>query len=171
MRKSKKTLLPILTITLSLICCVNPANAAAADAVARPARLIASGSDGRPVSLADGRGRTALVIYWSPESLASRKSMHELQRFAAAKENKDLFLLAVSTSLDRDKVQAFMTERKLSFPYAFRGEDDLGAIDEQRLPIVLVFDAEGRPLRQHAGMFHRKMLRRLIDPEAATGVR
>lgn len=171
MWNAKKTPLPILAIILSLICCVNAASAATADAVAKPARLIASGSDGRPVSLADGRGRTALVIYWSPESLASRKSMHELQRFAAAAENKDLFLLAVSTSLDREKVQAFMTERKLNFPYALRGEDDLGAIDELRLPIVLVFDGAGRLLQQHTGIFHQKMLRRLIDPEAATGVR
>jgi hypothetical protein len=153
---------PILATAMSLVCGMNPAGAA--DAAAKPARLVASGSDGRPVSLADGRGRTALIIFWSPESLASRKSLHELQRFAAGAENKDIFLLAVSTSLDRDKLQAFMTERKLSFPYAMRGEDDFGAIDERHLPLVLVLDAEGRLLRQHAGMFHQKMLRRLIDP-------
>lgn len=169
MWKSTKSMLPILTIALSLVCGMNPASAA--DAAAKPARLVASGSDGRPVSLADGRGRTALIIFWSPESLASRKSLHELQRFAAATENKDLFLLAVSTSPDRDKLQAFMTERKLSFPYAMRGEDDFGAIDEQHLPLVLVLDAEGRLLRQHAGMFHQKMLRRLIAPETPTGAR
>ncbi len=162
MWKSKKSLFPVLAIALGLICGMNPAGAA--DATAKPARLVASGSDGRPVSLADGSGRTALVVFWSPESLASRKSMHELQRFAAATENKEIFLLAVSTSLDRDKLQAFMAERKLSFPYALRGEDDLGAIDEQRLPLVLVFDAEGRLLRQHSGMFHQKTLRRLINP-------
>ena len=162
MWKSTKNMLPILAIALSLVCGMNPAGAA--DAAAKPARLVASGSDGRPVSLADGQGRTALVVFWSPESLASRKSLHELQRFAAATENKDLFVLAVSTSLDRDKLQAVMAERILSFPYAIRGEDDFGAIDEQRLPLVLVFDAEGRLLRQHTGMFHQKMLRRLIDP-------
>ncbi|MDA8257447.1 MAG: TlpA disulfide reductase family protein [Betaproteobacteria bacterium] len=161
MWQSTKTMFPILAIALGLVCGMNPAGAT--DAAAKPARLVATGSDGRPISLADGRGRTALVIYWSPESLASRKSLHELQRFVAATENKEIFLLTVSTSSDRDKLQAFMAERKLSFPYAFRGEDDFGAIDEQRLPLVLVFDGEGRLLRQHAGMFHQKMLRRLID--------
>ncbi len=171
MWNSSKAMFPILATALHLICSMHPASAATADAAAKPARLIASGSDGQPTSLTDGRGRTALVIFWSPESLASRKSLHELQRFAAATENKGIFLLAVSTSLDRNKVLAFMTERKLSFPYAFRGEDDFGAVDEQRLPIVLVFDTEGKLLRQHAGMFHQKILRRLIDPEAATGVR
>lgn len=171
MRTSSRTMLPILAVAVSLIICTNPASAATTEPLAKPARIVANGSDGRPASLEAGRGRTSLVIYWSPESLASRKSLHELQRFAAAPESRKIFLLAVSTLLDRDKVQAFMAERKLSFPYAFRGEDELGAIDEQHLPIVLVFDAEGRLLRQHAGMFHQKMLRRLIDPEALTDAR
>ena len=43
---------------------------AMADNVVTPSRLNAQRLDGRPVSLADGKGRTVLVLFWSPESLS-----------------------------------------------------------------------------------------------------
>lgn len=167
----RKPLSCALLIAMGLAAVLNPATTLATDIAARPARLVAMTGDGRSISLADARGRRSLVIFWSPQSLASRKSLPELQRFAAAPENRDIFLLAVSTSLDRPAVEAFVAQRKLGFPYAFRGEDELGAIDEERLPLVLVFDAEGRLLRQRDGMFHQKLLRRLIDGETTSGLR
>jgi hypothetical protein len=83
----------------------------------------------------------------------------------------EVALCASNPLSTQDDVAAALVARYGIPTFAIRGEDDFGAIDEQRLPLVLVFDAEGRLLWQHAGMFHQKMLSRLIDPEAATGVR
>ena len=137
---------------------------AMADTPPAAMNLTAMRLDGSSVSLQDGRGKPALVIYWSPDSLASRKSMGELQRFADSPAGRNVFLLAISTSSDRAALQTFMVERQLKFPAALRVQDDLGEIADQNLPLLFVFDAEGRLLRRHAGMFHKSLLARLLQP-------
>lgn len=158
-----KNLIPILALATCLFLAIAPAGVAATEPSLTPSRLVAQRTDGSPVSLAEGRGRTALVVFWSPESLASRKSLPELQRFADSSEGKSIFVLAVSTLRDPATVRTFMAARELNFPNAARGDDDFGAIDEQRLPIVYVFDGDGRLQHQYAGLFNLKTLRRLTD--------
>ena len=144
--------------------CLGPA--VAADDAAAPSHLSAQRLDGRPVSLADGKGRTALVIFWSPESLASRKSLPELQRFIDEGDRSQLFILAVSTSGEPKKLESFLAGRALNLPVALRGADDFGAQTEWQLPIVYVFDAAGRFVHRRAGLFNAKVLRALAVPEA-----
>lgn len=156
-------LIPILALAASLLLGAAPGNAQAVEPSLTPSHLVAQRTDGSPVSLAEGRGRTALVVFWSPESLASRKSLPELQRFADSPEGKSIFVLAVSTLRDPATVRAFMAIRELNLPGGVRDDDDFGPLDERQLPLIYVFDAEGRLLRQHAGLFNLKTLRRLID--------
>lgn len=144
--------------------CLGPA-VAAGDAVA-PSHLSALRLDGRPVSLADGKGRTALVIFWSPDSLASRKSLPELQRFIDEGDHSQLFILAVSTSGEAQALESFLAGRALSLPAALRGDDDFGAQPEWQLPIAYVFDDAGRFVRRRAGLFNAKILRALTVPDA-----
>ena len=160
MGQLRRTVFLLVWMALGLLGGLNPVWAEA------PAtHLVAKTIDGHPISLQEGRGKTSLVVYWSPESLAFRKSVYELQRFVAAPESKDIFLLTISTSADAGAVQTFMADRQLSFPYALRGEDGLGAIDESRLPIVQMFDAEGHLRKQRAGLFNLKIMLNLISAE------
>lgn len=138
--------------------------APAAPVVGERIRLMATVADGNRVSLDDARGRRALLVLWSPASLAWRKSMGELERFAATPEGAAVYLLAVSIDGDASSLREFMVARGATLPIALRGEDNLGTIEEHRLPLLLVVDAEGRLLRQHTGMFTARMLRELLDP-------
>lgn len=140
--------------------------AVADDDTAAPSRLSAQYLDGRPVSLADGKGRIALVIFWSPESLASRKSLPELQRFIDESDHSQVFILAVSTSGEPKALESFLTGRALDLPVVLRGDDDFGAQLEWQLPIAYVFDDTGRFVRRRAGLFNTKTLRALTVPVA-----
>ena len=121
--------------------------------------------DGNTYSLADNRGNITLISLWSPESLASRKCIWELQRFASAYESRGVRTIAASTLNDKDALREFVAKRKLGLPVAILGEHNLGPLDEQRLPLVYVFDRDGRLQATHAGLFSLRVLEQLVAPQ------
>lgn len=137
---------------------------AAADQQATPLRLEAEMLDGSPYSLADRRGGITLVSVWSPESLASRKCLWELQRFASAYESRGVSTLAASTPTDKNTLREFVAKRQLNMPVAILGQHGLGPLDEYRLPLVYVFDRNGQLQATHAGLFSMRVLERLVAP-------
>lgn len=137
---------------------------AAADQQAKPLRVEAEMLDGSPYSLAGRAGGITLLSVWSPESLSSRKSIWELQRFASAYESRGIHTLAVSTLNDKRALREFIAKRKLSLPVAILGKHDLGRLDELRMPLVYVFGSEGQLLATHAGLFSMAVLERLVAP-------
>jgi hypothetical protein len=139
----------------------------AADGAAGPSYLTAYRLDGQPVSLADGRGRISLVVFWSPESLPSRKSLSELQRFIKSGDEQKIFTLAISTMQDAEALKVFIASRALDLPVAIRGEDDFGPMNDWRLPRLYVFAGDGRFLRGHAGLFNMKTLGELVGRDQA----
>ena len=129
-----------------------------------PIRVEAEMLDGSPYSLAGREDKITLLSAWSPESLSSRKSIWELQRFASAYESRGIYTLAVSTLNDKSALRGFIAKRKLSLPVAILGKHDLGRLDELRLPLVYVFDSKGQLLATHAGLFSMAVLERLVAP-------
>lgn len=145
-------------VAVSLYC---QAPAMAVDAAVAPSRLSSHRLDGQVATLAEGKGRTSVLVFWSPASLSSRKSMPELQRFVHAADHTKLFILAVSTERDPAVLKAFIAERALELPVAMRGDDDFGPLPEWRLPIIYVFDEAGLFVNGRAGLFNMKTLRNL----------
>lgn len=124
-------------------------------------QLEAQGLDGKTVSLREGRGRVTVLVFWSPESMASRKSMGELQRFADMADAREVFFLAISTTGTAESIAAFARARGLTLPLALRQADDLGTLPEQGLPLALLFDQEGRLRQRRVGLIR---LRALLEP-------
>ncbi|HEY0843923.1 MAG TPA: TlpA disulfide reductase family protein [Noviherbaspirillum sp.] len=131
----------------------------------QPTQIQAEMLDGGQFSLSSSRGATTVLSIWSPESLASRKCIWELQRFASMYETRGVRTIAISTLNDRDELRLFLKSRKLSLPVAMLGDNDLGRIDELRLPLVYVFDQDGKLQASHAGLFSLRTLQRLVDPQ------
>ena len=160
-----------MSILRRVVACAFLATAACLPAFAyaseqQPTRIEAEMLDGGRFSLAESAGKTTVVTIWSPESLASRKCIWELQRFASMYESRDVRTIAVSTLNDPTELRDFMKSRKLSMPVAMLGEHDLGQIDELRLPLVYVFDREGKLQSAHAGLFSFRTLQRMVDPQS-----
>jgi hypothetical protein len=129
-----------------------------------PARIEAALLDGTSYSLADSRSPLTVISIWSPESLASRKCIWELQRFASVYESRGVRTVAISTTHDADELRQFVTKRKLSLPVGMLGENDLGTLNEFAMPVVYVFDGEGKLQATHAGLFSYRSLERLVAP-------
>ncbi|WP_420476056.1 TlpA disulfide reductase family protein [Noviherbaspirillum sp. ST9] len=139
------------------------ASAFAADQPA-PLRVEAEMLDGSRYVLDDSRGFITLLSFWSPDSLASRKCLGELQRFHQDYESRGVKVVAISTVNDAAMLRAFTAKRKLSLPVAMLGENNLGAIPEDQLPIVLVLDRDGKVVASRAGLFSYRMLEVLAVP-------
>lgn len=131
---------------------------------AAPPMLEAQRLDGSPYSLGDGRGLITVIVFWSPDSLASRKSLGELQRFAAAHPPPEVELIAVSTQGDIKQIKYFASERQLSLPLALLGKTSLGPFPEQTLPHIHVFDRNGQLQASHRGLFRLRTLEEMIAP-------
>ncbi len=153
-------------LSLVLVLGLAASLAPAAPAVGERIRLVASLPDGSRISLEDARGRRTLLVFWSPASLAWRKSLGEFERFAAAPDAAAIHLITVGVDADLAGLRNFMAARGARFPFALRGEDNLGPLEEHRLPLLLVVDADGQLLRHHTGMFTGRTLRELLDPPA-----
>lgn len=129
-----------------------------------PAEVHADMLDGGRYALADSRGSVVLLAIWSPESLASRKSIGELERFDAAFRARGVRTVAASTLKDAAVLRDFAARRGLTVPVAILGDHDLGPLPEQHLPIVYVFDQNGRLRAMHAGLYSLRTLERLVAP-------
>jgi peroxiredoxin len=120
--------------------------------------------DGTYYSLSDHKGEITLISVWSPESLSSRKCIGELQRFAASYASRGVHTLAASTLDDKTALSQFIVKRHLSLPVAILGKHDLGKLDDWKLPIVYVFDRDGKLRATHAGLFSMALLERMVEP-------
>lgn len=120
--------------------------------------------DGSSYSLNDGRGQVTVVVLWSPESLASRKSLGELQRFTALGQQRDVSVIAISTSGDAERLRHFANERQLVLPLGIIENSNLGPFPEHTLPQIQVFDRNGKLHGVHRGLFRLRTLEELVAP-------
>lgn len=108
-------------------------------------------------------GAVSVIVLWSPDSLASRKSIGELQRFDDAFRARGVRTLAISTLRDGERLRAYAAEHQLHFPLLILGEHQLGPLPEQNLPIVYVLDRNGGVRAAHAGLFRLRDLEREVE--------
>jgi thiol-disulfide isomerase/thioredoxin len=110
--------------------------------------------DGKPVNLADFRGRPLLVNLWAtwcPPCIAEMPTLDAL----AAREGDRLKVLTVSQDLDgRDKVEAFFAKQ------GYRNLETwldpqmalMEALKVDTLPTTILYDARGREIWRVVGM-------------------
>lgn len=120
--------------------------------------------DGSRYELSDSHGSLTVVVIWSPDSLASRKSLGELERFMARHQTPEISVIAVSTLDDVAKLRDFAKERQLAFPLAVLVQSNLGPFADPGLPYVLVFDRDGLLQGAHSGLFRLQTLEKLVAP-------
>lgn len=148
---------------LLLILAGLPQLAAAEDADALPV-LEVQRLDGSHQALSDGRGVVTVVVIWSPESLASRKSLGELQRFTARHPPGEINVIAAATEGEAAELREFASARKLDLPLSRVGVTNLGPFPEATLPHVLVIDRDGGLQAAHRGLFRLQTLERMVAP-------
>ncbi|MGN5375013.1 TlpA family protein disulfide reductase [Sphingomonas hankookensis] len=117
---------------------------------AMPAYRFQDGT-GKPVSLADFRGKPVLVNLWATWCAPCVREMPTLDALAA-REGAALHLLTVSQDMEPGKVQPFLTERKLANLKAYRDPDlQFSTGMGVSLPTTILYDAGGRELWRVTG--------------------
>lgn len=149
-------------ILSAIVLSAAPASASSGQTPSR--RVEAELLDGTRYALNGSRSALTVLSFWSPDSLASRKCIWELQRFASAYESRDVTTIAVSTLKNADLLRAFVAKRKLKLPVAMLEQHDLGDLPEHLFPIVAVFDREGKLLASRSGLYSYRSLEALVVP-------
>jgi len=111
-------------------------------------------ADGKPVKLADYKGKTVLLNFWATWCAPCVKEMPSLDKLQA-EMGKDKFVV-LPLSLDgpsKPKVAPFYADKKLANLgiYFDKGKKALGALDISVLPTSVLVDAQGREIGRMEG--------------------
>ena len=115
-------------------------------------------SDGRPVKLADYKGKVVLLNFWATWCGPCRIEIPWFVDFE--KTHKDRGFAVLGVSMDEDgweAVKPFMQEHKVNYRMVI-GSDDMaqkyGGVDS--LPTTFLIDREGRIASTHIGLVSKK---------------
>lgn len=111
-------------------------------------------AEGKPMKLADYKGKTVLLNFWATWCAPCVKEMPSLDKLQA-EMGKDKFVI-LPLSLDgpsKPKVAPFYADKKLANLgiYFDKGKKVLGALDISVLPTSVLVDPEGREIGRMEG--------------------
>jgi thiol-disulfide isomerase/thioredoxin len=101
--------------------------------------------DGRPVRLADFRGKPLIVNFWATWCPPCREEMPSMQRALDLLSNDEIGLIAINVGEDADTISQFLANARLKLPVLL--DETSGVVMRypvRGLPTTFVVDAEGR---------------------------
>lgn len=106
---------------------------------------------GKPVTLADFRGKPVLLNLWATWCAPCVREMPTLDALTV-REKAALHVLTVSQDMEPAKVQPFLTERKLTNLIAYRDPDlQFSTGMGVSLPTTILYDASGKEVWRVTG--------------------
>jgi thiol-disulfide isomerase/thioredoxin len=112
-----------------------------------------TGLDGKPVTLADSRGKVILLNFWATWCGPCRAEIPDLVELQNKYKDRLQILGLVVDDDDQDAIQKFVAEFAINYPVALATDDlraQYGGIPA--LPTSFVLDAEGRVVQKHEGL-------------------
>ena len=112
-----------------------------------------TGLDGKPVSLADSKGKVVLVNFWATWCGPCRAEIPDLVELQNKYKDRLQILGLVVDDEDNDAIQKFVHKFGVNYPVALANNDirlQYGGIPA--LPTSFVLDSEGRIVQKHEGL-------------------
>src|SRR6266481_1720751 len=112
-----------------------------------------SGLDGKPVTLADSRGKVILLNFWATWCGPCRAEIPDLVELQNKYKDRLQILGLVVDEDDQDAIKDFVEKFGITYPVALATNDirmQYGGI--AALPTSFVLDAEGRIVQKHEGL-------------------
>ena len=152
----------ILLVVLAAASLVFSARADVGDAAKLKTVLL----DGKPVSLAQLKGKVVMVNFWATWCPTCRVEMPQWQKFYDAYKDKGFELIALSIDDDEKLLRQVSKERGFSFPIAWRWDDktDDNFGDIIGTPTLYVIDKSGKVAWMKRGRVSYAQLQEVVDP-------
>lgn len=134
--------------------------------VGDPAKLKMVRLDGKPVSMAELKGKVVMVNFWATWCGVCRAEMPDWQKLYNTYHDKGFELLAVSIDEDEAELRKAAKERGFTFPMAWRFDDksDDNFGDIVATPTLFVVDKTGKVAWTKRGRLTYAQMEQVIQP-------
>jgi peroxiredoxin len=112
-------------------------------------------SDGRPVSLADYRGRKLVLVFWATWNNGSHPEMLVLGQLyeRSRTAQNDFGVVGIAVDDELAAVKQFATDSRLPFPVVLdRNREVTNTYQVRSLPTALIIDGDGKVIYGGAGI-------------------
>ena len=140
-------------------------HACAAD-VGDQAKLKTVTLEGKPVDLAELKGKVVMVNFWATWCNVCKAEMPGWQRFYDANKSRGFELIAMSIDDDQDALAKHAKEKKFGFPIAWRWDDktDDSFGDVIGTPTLFIVDKNGKVAWTRRGRVTPEQLAAIVEP-------
>ena len=117
-----------------------------------PLEIRLSDPTGRPISLADFRGKIVFINFWTTWCLACVIEMPSMQKLHQIFKDKDFVMVAINLQESASRVKQFYKEHKLTFTTLLDTTGDVGAgLGIRSIPTTFILDKNGRIIGKALG--------------------
>ena len=110
------------------------------------------GLDGKPVSLADLKGKVIVLDFWATWCGPCKMSLPHLDKMYQAEKGNDVHVFAVNVQEEAKDVQQFVTQTKLSVPVILDRDGKVGeAYGVEGIPQTVVIGKDGKVKKVFVG--------------------
>jgi thiol-disulfide isomerase/thioredoxin len=107
---------------------------------------------GRPISLAEFRGKIVFINFWTTWCLACVIEMPSMEKLHQKFKDKDFVMLAINLQESASRVKQFYKEYKLTFTTLLDITGDVGAgLGIRSIPTTFILDKNGRMIGRALG--------------------
>ena len=151
MYKRSRILLTALTMTLVPMLGATTTGGPLSTGAAAPAFQLESLA-GKPVNLADYRGKVVLLNFWASWCGPCRKEMPILEQLFKQYQAKGVTLVGVNVEPNSDDARKWLKSTPVSFPILFDRDSAVSKLYEvQGMPNTVILDRKGRVRYIHRG--------------------
>lgn len=140
-------------LVVAVLATVVAASAAyALDEGARAPEVGLSTLDGRPVRLADLRGKVVLIDFWASWCGPCREEMPFLERMHRRYASRGLVIVGISVDNELENVRGFLRRTSVSFPIVHDSRREVaGRYNPRTMPSSYIIDRRGIVRVVHRG--------------------
>jgi thiol-disulfide isomerase/thioredoxin len=115
--------------------------------------------EGKPVHLADYKGKWVVVNYWATWCPPCREEIPELIHFHDTHKDVDAVVLGINMEkMDRESLRSFVDDNLMSYPVVPMTEDMPMIGSVPGLPTTYLLDPSGKPAAVQVGAITQEMI-------------
>jgi len=114
--------------------------------------------------IANSKGKVLVVTFWASWCPYCKKETKELTILRKQYHRDKLEILGVSFDSSKNSFSRFLSKYKINYPCYLASDPRIGMIfDVYGIPATIVYDKDGRVVKQFSGYVKMDQLKKIID--------